>query len=162
MSLRKCGPSRGMPLVEERSLVDEQIRQKVNWFPSTEDLRQQLEGTHLKRQLDASLNPHAAHKRLLQVNAYAIMTYPLREMDYDEVYSKNGHCTDGMTGRFNKHIVIKQIITERLFEIQDMMEVTVEHIRKIYEVMGLANQRLCGAHLAVASHFCRWLDSAPT
>ena len=67
---------------------------------------------------------------------YVIMTYQMRPLTEDEVDSKNGYATDGVTGRFNKHTVIKDMVTERLFEIQDIVEVTLLHIQQVYEVCG--------------------------
>lgn len=138
---------------EEFDLLPAELKRKVDFFPDSKELREQLKGTHLVDLLDARLNPHASFHRLLMVCAYVIMIYPLRPLTLDEVYSKNGYSSDGMAGRFNKHAVVKDMITERLFEIQDIMEVTLYHIQIVYEApVQRVHQLLADRHPVVANH----------
>lgn len=113
-----------------------QLRNKLHQF-NPEVLREQLEGTSLGERLDASLHPHASFLRILEVLNYVMITYPMRPLTRDEVLSKNGYATDGMTGHLNKHTVVKDMVTERLFELQNVVEVALNHIENVYKAIAL-------------------------
>ncbi|CAK9020889.1 unnamed protein product [Durusdinium trenchii] len=122
-------------------------------FPDLEDLREKLKDTYTGNMLDMRLRPHAAFNRIMKVSSFVIMQYPMRTLTKQEMYSKSGHSNDGVTGSFNPHKVLKGMVTERLLDLQDIVEVVLEHIHNIYEApVTRVHEMLTDRHTAVKCH----------
>ena len=100
-------------------------------------LSSMVDGTFTGKQMDMKLTPHAALGRAIRVYQHAIFAHEMREFSLEEVYSKSGYSNNGMTGSFNKHAVIKDMVTERLLDVQEIIEVLCEHVERIYKVFCL-------------------------
>lgn len=101
-------------------------------------LQEELQRTHTGELMLMNLMPHAAYSRSVKVYGQVIMKYPMRKFSRADVYNISGHCNDGMTGSFNKHAVLKEMVTERLLDLQDIVEALLEHIKVIYLVSCLS------------------------
>ncbi|CAK8999155.1 unnamed protein product [Durusdinium trenchii] len=116
-------------------------------------LQEELQRTHTGELMLMNLMPHAAYSRSVKVYGQVIMKYPMRKFSRADVYNISGHCNDGMTGSFNKHAVLKEMVTERLLDLQDIVEALLEHIKVIYLApLERIHQLLSGQHHVVSTY----------
>ena len=127
----------GRTFAEEVGLIP--AGEQTGWPLPVDTLEEELSGTHTGRTLAWRLTAHAAFTRLKHVAGYMIMRHQMRPLTLEEIYSKNGHENAGLTHTFNKHAVLKQMVQEKLFDLQDINGAALSHVEAIYRAAGSAS-----------------------
>ncbi|CAK9056795.1 unnamed protein product [Durusdinium trenchii] len=143
---------------EERSDLPLPLQKRL----PLKQLSSMVDGTFTGKQMDMKLTPHAALGRAIRVYQHAIFAHEMREFSLEEVYSKSGYSNNGMTGSFNKHAVIKDMVTERLLDVQEIIEVLCEHVERIYKApVAKIHELLSNQHAMMKdqTNFKNLLDS---
>ncbi|OLP86332.1 hypothetical protein AK812_SmicGene32570 [Symbiodinium microadriaticum] len=141
----------GRTFQEVEQLIPDSDRKA--WTMDYEALEEQLQGTHTGRLLGWRLAAHAGFARLLHVVGYMIMRHGLRPLSLSEMYSKNAHDNSGLTHTFNKHAVLKQLVVEKMFDLQNLMQAALSHVEALYKAPVEAVQEIVQrSHPSVMSH----------
>ena len=130
----------GRTFQEVEQLIPDSDRKA--WTMDYEALEEQLQGTHTGRLLGWRLAAHAGFARLLHVVGYMIMRHGLRPLSLSEMYSKNAHDNSGLTHTFNKHAVLKQLVVEKMFDLQNLMQAALSHVEALYKAVSSVAERV--------------------
>ncbi len=127
-------------------LMQAQVPRPDGWL-DIDSLTTQLKGSYTGKELNFRLNPEAAFARLKRILSFVIFTQPLEKLSEEEIVSKSGYSRDGVTHSFNKHKVVKQLVTSGLVRMQSFVSFALQQILVIHTMS------LKSAHASLAPFF---------
>ena len=116
---------------EELMQAQLRVSRPDGWL-DIDSLAKALKGSYTGKALNQRLSPEAAFARLKSILSFVIFTQPLEKLSEEEIVSKSGYSRDGVTHSFNKHKVIKQLVTSGLVRMQSFVSFALQQILVIH------------------------------